>query len=1769
MFFYHYEQNADWSVDNDFISILLTGKLTQNHRRKTKPRMVAGHNFLGALYIPLTQHGTFLEVGTGVTGLYLSQQDKMKSLVAAVITPEPLHDELVQLSNSYDAFIGSVSSRNIKSLVKNLVQDPEVFFGSILLSNLSALIGDNLPHEFEKLLGQVILLAKETYIAAPSTDSYTLSYMNTWNDVQNLAERACYSVDVICAISAVQMDSLDLPALTKVTLIEGQRPLTRKYCCDDSQEDCSMTYRTVNGTEDVIIGDSYLGKVRFQKAGLLLSTLLKLNPVGASLEKLVVPLLEMDFNPERLARNILIANRKVVIHSELPSCQRAVFENDRMQQERNIADIVGGLEEKKSTETMLGNKEVSLKGYQQEKKKYKNDGQKTNWVKNEKSPEIQSYQSNDQNLVMNMHTKYASMDSVNQNMHAVHANEGLNMHNEYANGDGGESEKLYVQGDEKRQSVDGVGKSQSAIIHNQRAFKSVDESLKVHEGKVEFTDNDYGLQQDSVQPHIDMNNVGLHKEMDNVNTNMNNMGLQNGLNLADRNLNNMGLNNGVQLMNRRQRGSVGWDGDDEAEQRQLERPLEWERAREELDGYRGAGPMRSQIDMVADLWQRENDDGAEAKRNPEVPGSNWDREMDVRSSNDQASSKLVAMGNLLLTRDEGDPPVQERGWDRVKQDKQDEGRTAHQESGVERKSSNRRNKKVDEVGGSRNMADQRSFDEMSNTKGGHPGVIPPGNAQNRKSSMSDNYGVDLKAADASIRKSEVPVKGIAKTEIGGRFPKQRRKKFRQPNERLQGIFKEGDPKSVDKMIDSKQALTPSGPTAARKATEVAGEEVNREKDTVLQMDHYQQRHILQYYDDDVAYNVKGEMESNDNTPIEIQQEIDAQQKMLDMVARQQEQGGEPTWEELESNAEEQIKEDIGEENGAGDYYYDEMKQDVKGKDIPQEAEEGYYGNEAENTIQDEGKDKDEMEDGWRGVSRSRQVGANKGEDEDEEEEIGKILEEMESMKETEGEKMFDSMWQVLETVFQEEQMQEFSLMTYGGKELSLLSAKVSRSFPNASILTIIPSKEGSLLKNHRKLQESLLLTNNIIVNAELSNRVVFKLYNQMEYFKFQVLGLATFQKLLYGGSFPSFLGHALSLAQTTFIEVPHPVTLASLQVLLHSTGMDAAEDSSYSLYKGFLSASLTEAGVLDYSITVLDNVYLENRARLVRVDIYAFNRQVSFDCLGSTAWLKQDSSKPITLNPHGSAAAGNFPIQKVGGAIRLQSLLSLGLQTPERKLLFREYLKLAVHNDMCPMTILWQRGRLIYRPIIDNTNPEQHKPCANDKEALVEVLMKQLEIRPFSFMEYGKGQDGLSMTLSTKHPNSTFIFVTGSGKEAKRRQDDLVQRNITNAVVTSILADMSFTSNLLSSPDFMRYQYVGVDHLLNMMTFNQRAMMKAMFGDIVASGVTTFFQMPSSQMISLAVSTLFPEAFCDFTDRRGMDVFQARNHPLPVFRNFELSFLKKNIELQAGQVNLSASVLHPETNQDGSKLGWSMVRVDVRQLYIKVDHHFMYILDGHKRKYSLHCTSNETHYEVYLVRAHDGFKIPYQEVKGISLIALLRMGLLRDVKENFYNQFLKLPLYGDMAPWNILFSGGKLEYIDYDTKQMMFDKVAPAAYQIMAMLMNYRRTVQDFGHCQFDGRNPYGFDLVSHCVGNDFKGPCQDERFPVACADQTCRPNYIECLRVLGEIEEKHSGIKAMGIDAPSSSRAMLDENISPYEDKPDTEERLELSFKGSGGKRR
>jgi len=61
--------------------------------------------------------------------------------------------------------------------------------------------------------------------------------------------------------------------------------------------------------------------------------------------------------------------------------------------------------------------------------------------------------------------------------------------------------------------------------------------------------------------------------------------------------------------------------------------------------------------------------------------------------------------------------------------------------------------------------------------------------------------------------------------------------------------------------------------------------------------------------------------------------------------------------------------------------------------------------------------------------------------------------------------------------------------------------------------------------------------------------------------------------------------------------------------------------------------------------------------------------------------------------------------------------------------------------------------------------------------------------------------------------------------------------------------------------------------------------------------------------------------------------------------------------------------------------------------------------------------------DVHLLRDRDDFPIPYVTIYGVTLIAALRLGLENRIRDNLFQSFLNLPLYEDMAPWNIVLMG--------------------------------------------------------------------------------------------------------------------------------------------------
>jgi hypothetical protein len=310
--------------------------------------------------------------------------------------------------------------------------------------------------------------------------------------------------------------------------------------------------------------------------------------------------------------------------------------------------------------------------------------------------------------------------------------------------------------------------------------------------------------------------------------------------------------------------------------------------------------------------------------------------------------------------------------------------------------------------------------------------------------------------------------------------------------------------------------------------------------------------------------------------------------------------------------------------------------------------------------------------------------------------------------------------------------------------------------------------------------------------------------------------------------------------------------------------------------------------------------------------------------------------------------------------------------------------------------------------------------------------------------------------------------------------------------------------------------------------------------------------------------------------QRITPTFSINEHPVPAF----MRLLQETIEYYAiipldGETRVS---IREAYSLPGRPFSFPLVRLDIVKMTRKVHHHFDWAKDGHKRTYTMHVDVNTSlavpktglllipgswrdpasgggaiawnsskgesrltlpvgHHvsegravHVRLTRDHDAGYIPYGVIHSFTLICALRLGLVKAQTSAIYRDFVKLPLYEDMAPWNIALAAGSVEYIDYDTRGRVYDAYVRESYRVLSVLMNYKRTVSDFGMCGESAHNPYGFGQVSSCVKpRTFDGSCDESEVPVPCDDGNCHTDYISCLRALVNTRQRgHSAANPM-----------------------------------------
>lgn len=91
----------------------------------------------------------------------------------------------------------------------------------------------------------------------------------------------------------------------------------------------------------------------------------------------------------------------------------------------------------------------------------------------------------------------------------------------------------------------------------------------------------------------------------------------------------------------------------------------------------------------------------------------------------------------------------------------------------------------------------------------------------------------------------------------------------------------------------------------------------------------------------------------------------------------------------------------------------------------------------------------------------------------------------------------------------------------------------------------------------------------------------------------------------------------------------------------------------------------------------------------------------------------------------------------------------------------------------------------------------------------------------------------------------------------------------------------------------------------------------------------------------------------------------------------------------------------------------------------------------------------------------------------------------------------------------------------------------------MTVLMNYKRTVEDFKRCSQKAPTVYGLSIVSDCVGGEswmHPTTCPDLKEPVPCGDGKCHTDYVSCLRGLASLAESLAAKAESGNGEPGST---------------------------------
>ena len=494
----------------------------------------------------------------------------------------------------------------------------------------------------------------------------------------------------------------------------------------------------------------------------------------------------------------------------------------------------------------------------------------------------------------------------------------------------------------------------------------------------------------------------------------------------------------------------------------------------------------------------------------------------------------------------------------------------------------------------------------------------------------------------------------------------------------------------------------------------------------------------------------------------------------------------------------------------------------------------------------------------------------------------------------------------------------------------------------------------------------------------------------------------------------------------------------------------------------------------------------------------------------------------------------------LGNFMDLSTLISCNITLPMKQQLFYNYMKLDLEEDMNPKNLFYfpdflknDKNLLSLQYFTGSTGYVRKETHKINRNHLNQLILNEVENKSeFSFLHFNSGDGEFSSQIASQYGNSTVVSFEFNDQNFEKHETKIIQNETFNNIICKNQFSKEVVDLIKQSPEFFQYQLVSnstsiLSSIPNTLGNEPLNYLSKLYSRLATIAIHSFLEFPSSTILSLATCSIFPDLFLPLSSLSlpSSQFWHILSHPIPLFQHSSMKVLNSLIEGE-GVTKIALSEL---SSIDDS---FEIIQIHSLNISRNIRHHFLLpeheLKEKHTRTYTLHHEFGST----YLIRNDDNSTIVYDKF-GISLIATLRLHPSDKLVTRLYSQFLTLPIYEDMAPWNIQFKAGQLYYVDKDSSESSFDWLLPHASQFFLALINYRETIKAFGMCGSVAIVKGNPPEVGQCVRSYNEGPCNDPAFPVPCANERCYATFVDCLRAIAETESDYRFKLERGVFIP------------------------------------